>query len=996
MLFAMVLFIEAILHTTQYLIGFPHTIETVIELAMFAGLIVLIVSRFAHTEQQLERVELRSKADLKKMREALDEYTLISVTDRSGRITEVNSGFCTISGYTKEELIGKTHRILNSGCHPSSFWKEMWDTILSGKVWRADVCNRAKDGSLYWVASTNIPQFDAEGEVIGFTSLRMDITDEIRIRDSLRRTQQILSQTGRIAGVGGWELDIVTEELHWTDEVYHIHELAVGDMPSLEDAINFYAPEARETIKAAVDAGIREGTPWDLELPFVTANGNRRWVRAMGTPIFENNRCVKLNGAFQDITDQHNAKLQLEQTESRLRMAINAANIGIWEWELPQNSVYYNDTYYTMLGYEPNAFPMSFESWEEHVHPEDLQGAKDDLQSYMSGESQDYALELRMKSADDRWVWVRTLGEIVDRDAQGNPLRMVGLHVDMNHSKRLSKALEQIVEMGAHPTIEDACTEISRHTAELFGVDFAAIVRLPEGTRSKTASVIGGVHLGTAISGLEYTLEGTPCDDAMRTPFMQVTECVAQKYVTDEMLTDMSAEGYASVRLQDSKGRTTGLLVMIHSEEMPSDFKIEPTLRIFAARASAELEKHRVELGLQQAVDETERANRAKSEFLANMSHEIRTPMTAILGYTDLILDPASNALDFVDHVGTIKNNAKHLMTVINDILDVSKIESGRMEVEQIATNPQDLVREIMELMIPNAEAKGLTIRTNIVNQIPQMIITDPTRFRQIILNLLSNAVKFTQEGEIVVELEYVDSSDQFVVRCIDTGIGMTPEQRDRIAAFESFSQADGSTARKFGGTGLGLKVSSMLAELLGGNIEIESVFGQGSTFVLTLDAKTELAERSSGGHTQMLGNGKKSVVSKNALDGCHILLAEDGRDNQKLISVYLKRAGAKVTIVENGQLAIDAIKASVHDRSFDLVLMDIQMPEVDGHEATRRLRADGCPLPIIALTAHAMPSDREKCLSIGCDAYLAKPLNVDELILTCQMYFSTHSRPAA
>lgn len=984
--------IKGALFLIQLTVPMQSTPLLVLDLVLMIMVFVPMLVGRSKQEQAIRRESGNLHSQLNTLMMAIDEHTLFSITDQRGIITEVNHGFCRISGFTREELVGQNHRILNSGYHEKAFWKEMWATISSGQVWQGEVCNRAKDGSLYWVASTNIPKLDERGSIVGYISLRFDITKEKRAIEDLRKTEVFLNQTNKLASVGGWELDIETQSLHWTDEVYRIHELEIGELPSLDDAINYYAPEARSIIANAVEKGIREGASWDLELPLVTEKGNRRWVRAIGEPGFQNGRCVKLRGVFQDITSQHAARRKLEQTESRLSVALSAANIGLWEWDIRESMCFFNETYYSMLGYEHEAFPMNFEAWESLVHPEDIENAKQELFEYLQEDQGDFSTEFRMRTADGTWFWIRSLGEVVERDANGKPTRMVGVHVDFDYIKRLNRAFEKIVEMEARPSLADACIEISRHTAELFGVDFAAIVQVPEGEASTTAKVVGGFHNGNPITEVEYELEGTPCDHAMRVPFSVVNEGVAKAYPADTMLTDMRAEGYASVRLQDSNGRTTGLLIIIHSEQLPSDYKIKPTMRVIAARAAAELENRRVELGLQQAVRETEQANRAKSEFLANMSHEIRTPMTAILGYTDLILDPASDSLNFADYVKTIKKNAMHLMTIINDILDVSKIESGRVEIEQLGVNPVKLIDEAVELMRPNAELKGISLSSTRMSSIPTHIITDPTRLRQIVLNLLSNAIKFTEQGGVMIELDYLPQADQLCVRCIDTGIGMTSEQRDKVAAFESFTQADGSTARKFGGTGLGLKVSSMLAGLLGGQLEVESGFGEGSTFTLRIEAG--VANASHAKEHDAPREASKLSIAKNALAGCRVLLAEDGPDNQKLISVLLERVGAEITIVENGQLAIDAITESPD--AFDLILMDIQMPEVDGHEATKRLRESGCKIPIIALTAHAMPSDRAKCLSAGCEAYLAKPLNFDELILTCQLYFNQYRKAAA
>ncbi len=964
------------------------------DLVILAFVLTPLFIRQWRIMKELESVRTRTDVELQSLRSALDEHTLFSIIDFDGRFVEVNSGLCRVSGYSREELIGMSHQILIPDQHPSSVWDQMWEAIQTGEVWRAEVCQRAKNGSLFWISITNIPQRNDQDQITGVISLSKDITEEKHAADALRRTRQLLDQTGRIASVGGWELDIETEELHWTDEVFRIHEIENHQKPDLKDAINFYAPEVRDTIRKAVQEGIENHQSWDLELPLITAKGNSRWVRAMGEPLIKNGKCQKLTGAFQDITAQHQAKSRLARTESRLSLTIKSTNIGLWEWDVRENTCFFSEHYYTMLGYEPDAFPMDYDAWESLVHPDDVAGAREDLYAYLQRQDGDFAVEFRMKSKDGAWVWIRSLGEVIDHDEEGNPLRMVGVHIDINHTKRLSKALEQIVEMEAKPTLKEACVELSRHTAELFGVDFAAVVRISDENDPQHAKLVGGVHQGESIPIIEYELAGTPCSAAVRNPFMLVNDQLVERYPEDTMLRDLGLRSYASVRLQDSDGQTMGLMIIMHSATMPSEYKIEPTLRIFAARAAAEIEKHRVERGLQRAVRETETANRAKSEFLANMSHEIRTPMTAILGYTDLILDPASNALDFIEHAETIRNNAKHLMTVINDILDVSKIESGRLEIEQIPIDPISLLDEVIELMTPGAEQKGLELRLTSRNEIPRYIITDPTRFRQILLNLMSNAIKFTPEGSIELELEYLKAEDQLRVRCIDSGIGMTPDQRDRIASFESFSQADGSTARKYGGTGLGLKVSSMLADLLGGDLQIESEFGEGSTLILTISAGAQIASLPQLRRTIADTPSSGTSITNEALQGCHVLLAEDGLDNQKLIRVLLKRAGAEITIVANGQLAIEAI--SNDPNGFDLILMDIQMPEVDGHEATRQLRAGGCTLPIIALTAHAMPSDREKCLSVGCDAYLAKPINFEELILTCRMYYRRSRNSAA
>jgi signal transduction histidine kinase/DNA-binding response OmpR family regulator len=371
--------------------------------------------------------------------------------------------------------------------------------------------------------------------------------------------------------------------------------------------------------------------------------------------------------------------------------------------------------------------------------------------------------------------------------------------------------------------------------------------------------------------------------------------------------------------------------------------------------------------------------NRAKSDFLANMSHEIRTPMTAIIGYADLLLDPTLSEADRSGHVETIRRNGTHLLQIINDILDLSKIEAGKMTVEVIPCSLPQVVAEVASLMRLRAKEKGIGFEVNFHGQIPQSIPSDAMRLRQIMINLVGNAIKFTERGDvrIVVRCDEADTvSPKLAIEVVDSGIGLTAAQQERL--FTPFTQADASTTRRFGGTGLGLTICKRLAGLLGGDLTVESSPGRGSVFKVTVPTGDLRGVPMLENATEaMLVPEKKSPVSRSAAAGVRVLLAEDGPDNQRLIATYLRRAGAEVTIVENGRLAVDAALAG----TFDLILMDMQMPELDGYGATSSLRREQYTRPIVALTAHAMEGDRERCMRAGCDDFLTKPIGRDGLI---------------
>jgi signal transduction histidine kinase/DNA-binding response OmpR family regulator len=375
-------------------------------------------------------------------------------------------------------------------------------------------------------------------------------------------------------------------------------------------------------------------------------------------------------------------------------------------------------------------------------------------------------------------------------------------------------------------------------------------------------------------------------------------------------------------------------------------------------------------------------ATRAKSAFLATMSHEIRTPLTAIIGFAEASLDKDQTMVDRVAATKTIIRSGKHLLDIINDILDLSKTEANKLEVELIQFSLFDMLHDVQTLMSERAREKQLPFKIDYQLPLPKQIVSDQLRMKQILINLCGNAIKFTEMGRVGISVWYNKDKSQVGFDVIDTGVGLSEAQCENI--FEPFTQADSSTTRKYGGTGLGLSLSRELATLLEGEISAKSIEGVGSRFTFTADAgameHVELVHKVE--HIPKPHKGVEAATETARLKG-QILLAEDNVDNQHLISMLLQKIGANVTVARNGQIAIDR---ALND-DYDLILMDIQMPVMGGMEAIRHLREIGYTKPIVALTANAMKQDFDNCIEAGCNGFLTKPVNREHLFATTAKY---------
>ncbi|GIW77681.1 MAG: hypothetical protein KatS3mg104_2744 [Phycisphaerae bacterium] len=662
---------------------------------------------------------------------------------------------------------------------------------------------------------------------------------------------------------------------------------------------------------------------------------------------------------------------ELETSQQRLMLALEAAGDALWQIDLTEGTILFSDLWGRMLNYTDEQIPKRYTEFIQLLHPEDVPHLLTLTEKHFRGDASDIVAEIRIRTGLGTWKWILHRGRVIKRDAQGEPLQMIGTHQDINARRQADIELRESRELFRNAFIESACgMAMTSPTGQFVRVN-AAFCEL-----------------------LGYTEK-----ELLEKDFQQVThpEDLDEDIALMQEVLNNNRDKYSmEKRFVRKDGQIVWVLLTVGAV-FDSQGHVQyfiKQMQDITRRKRADVELTQKTLEAEQAKRQAEDASRTKSEFLANMSHEIRTPMTAILGYADLLLDSSLSDAQRADCVETIRRNGQHLLSLINDILDLSKIEAGKMPIEMIDCDPMQIVREVESLMRVRAIEKKLKFTVIAESDLPRYIRSDPTRLRQILLNLVSNAIKFTHQGEVSVRIKLLCNSPtdparlRFVVS--DTGIGMTSEQVAKL--FTMFTQADTSTTRQFGGTGLGLAISKRLGEMLGGQIIVSSEEGKGSQFALTLDVGVVNALVKSKSDTPTVS--EQTGVGAQSLIGRRILLAEDGTDNQRLISFYLTRAGATVELAENGRVAIERLRECRSDgKSVDLILMDMQMPVMDGYTAAAELRRQGDNLPIIALTAHAMEGDREKCLSAGCNDYLTKPVDRGRLITTILQHLTDSPR---
>uniref|UniRef100_UPI0040565BF8 ATP-binding protein n=1 Tax=Candidatus Electronema sp. TaxID=2698783 RepID=UPI0040565BF8 len=635
----------------------------------------------------------------------------------------------------------------------------------------------------------------------------------------------------------------------------------------------------------------------------------------------------------------------LEDSRRQLALALEMAGLGMWDWRPKSGELLTNDIFFTMLGHAPDAFPRSSQLWQELMHPDDFAAIGEAVRPFLDRDNGRCRVEYRLRAADGGWRWIQSLGRTVARDNEGHALRLMGVHIDITRSKEAEAELtEQHQRLTTFmETLPDAA----------FLKDGAGRWRLTNAAARKLFQV----------EGLDW--QGRTDSEIGRAQPL-LTEVLAACTASDQRTWNKGAMLIEDETGVDSSGKPR----LFEVRKMPL-FHPDGRRKALVVIGRDVTEQRRMERQLVEARKEAEAASQAKSQFLANMSHEIRTPMNAVIGMARLAIATPLTPRQR-NYLEKISSSAELLLGIINDILDFSKIEAGKMDIERVDFSLRETLDSLRGVLGFKAAEKGLELVIETERGLPDSFRGDPLRLSQVLINLGNNAVKFTQQGRVLIRIELADltgSKAALHFSVADTGIGMTPEQQRNL--FQVFSQADSSITRRYGGTGLGLSISKRLVELMGGVIGVESVHGHGSifSFVLPLElGKTAAPE---------------SLPEQNAdaeqLRGLKALLAEDNEINQEVTIALLRRRGIEVTVACNGAEALDALRKN----SFDFVLMDIQMPVMDGYTACREIRRQPQHknLPVIALTANVMSGDQEKSRRAGMNGHIGKPFREEELL---------------
>ncbi len=713
----------------------------------------------SHKKALIQNLSLSKSAEISEQLLAIQQRgtelaAIVLNTDLNGTITKVNDKMCEFTGFSREELIGANPRIMNSGHHPPEFFEEMFATIQSGEIWRGEMCDRRKNGSIFWADTTIVPMLDSDGKIFQYYSLRIDVT---RQKEAEHELSTILDSLPSVVLYKDEKDTILRHNKAAADTIgldsNQINNHKGSELFPGDTLISSYADDLEILVSGTASMGIVD--------TYTNSQGQHRTMRIDKIPMIDiGGFYSRLVTIATDITEN----IELEQRSS---LTIEATKAGIWDWDISNNTMVVNDRYLTMLGDNTTQSPITTEYYRDRLHPDDRDRILNQIQNSQFSPDDQYHAEFRLRNGDGSYRWIQSIGKIIQIQTDGTIKRMIGQHLDIDSSKRLELAVRSALELRAKDSERETLEDLSRSLGSATHASMVCITRLFQKNGQQWARIVAGTNNGEPIECFEYKIANTPCERTLDLGYCHFPDQVALEFPENKAFHQQNMRGYVGTSLTNITGKVIGVMFIMDPEPLNPPFDPRTALKLFGARALVELEHSDTQDELRKAALLAEELSQSKSDFLANMSHEIRTPMTAILGFADLLEEDGDVKLAptrRIEAIKTIQNNGNHLLTIINDILDISKIEAGKMNLELIKSEPIEILQQIASLMRERAQGKGLEFNVVFDSHIPHFITTDPTRLRQVLINLIGNAIKFTETGTITVRCSLTDDQKPMMI----------------------------------------------------------------------------------------------------------------------------------------------------------------------------------------------------------------------------------------
>tara|TARA_R110002073_G_scaffold149182_2_gene302663 strand:- start:2886 stop:11477 length:8592 start_codon:yes stop_codon:yes gene_type:complete len=1023
-----------------------------------------------------------------------NQLGLVGVIGSDGKLLEVDDRSMSIAGLSRDDVIGKHFAECAWWTYDEAVANQMRDAMdraFAGETVRFDVGLYSKAGNPLMIDFMMAPVRDANGNIEYLIPSGVDISDRYAAQMRLIENERRISMALKAGAMSAWEWS--EERSVWEESLFQLLGIPWQENPSSELFFQSVHPDDLPSLKSVWKQATENGDNYETEFRIIRPDGQVIWLASVGTILRdEQGKITRIHGLNWDVTAAKESERRILASEERLRLALSAAELKLWQWHVNADQFYRSGELSKQSGIE-SAQPIGgLAEFLDLVHPDDRDHVEQTLRQSLE-EGTPYRCEYRIRRSSKAYRWVMSLAHLSIKDSD-SPLQMIGVELDITTRRESEEAIKSalenyessntklqgifdvtlifvgVIDLDGHVSEvnETATTGCGYTRDQIIGKKFW---ECPWWRRSAKvqSSIRESFQRAAAGESFEMELDYWIADGSKRSLQYRIAPARNEKGevafvvpsgvdITERKRNEreirLSAQrlsvaakaagfGMLHVDLRSQKvmfspefkrivGYPEDYTFQIEMSQTPSFVypddvdayqqyfqkaaqtrrKLMTPLDLRITRLDGQIRwvrlqtktlwskgsegqkrpsqiigtllditnQHEFEQSLKEAREQAVAANESKSAFLANMSHEIRTPMTAILGYADLIAEKVNDD-ETLSHVRTIRHNGGFLLDIINDILDLSKIEAGKFEISQQRFAPSHLVEDVRSIMEVRATESNLELDVEYHGKIPAEITSDPKRLKQVLINLVGNAIKFTPAGMVKIIVRYVNQQHDHGIlqfEIVDSGIGMSKQQQRRL--FQPFSQGDGNVNREFGGTGLGLAISKRLTEMLGGEISVESELSKGSKFTVSISTG-DIDDVQMIQPKLTIEPPPSTAPAETITLDCHVLVVDDRRDIRFLSKSLLKKAGATVNEAEDGEVAIQMVEEMIRQgRSYDLILLDMQMPRLDGYQTAEQLRKLGFDGPIIALTADAMQGDMTRCIESGCNDYLSKPINVERL----------------